>query len=103
MKKDERGFIIYPTVYSNKIKYNYFDDDGLSYSYLKGEKLEISFMIDVSEKDINILINKKGNYKPLYKEIEILLPIGEKRNILFNNTKIELDKKGNYLSFKIEL
>lgn len=103
MKKDERGFIIYPTVYSNKIKYNYFDDDGLSYSYLKGEKLEISFMIDVSEKDINILINKNGNYKPLYKEIEILLPIGEKRNILFNNTKIELDKKGNYLSFKIEL
>ena len=82
---------------NEKAVYQFYDDDGSSFDYESGKYILADFEITMSgENQIHINVNKKGSYKPDWREIEIAIHgISEKWNILINRKPFLAERKSN--------
>lgn len=86
VEDDYRAVEIFPPkgVSKQSYVYEWFEDDGIS------QKPEISkFVIKYSSTDEEVLVRfeKEGKYSPVWKELSVILPVGDKRKLLFGEGK----------------
>lgn len=78
-----REFFIYP-LQKGKTQISIYDDDGFTYEYLQNKFLELIVELNCTETNINLMIYKKGDWKPAYDSIKMILPVNETRTFTVN-------------------
>lgn len=93
VEDDYRAVEIFPPkgVSKKTYVYEWFEDDGIS------QRPEISkFVVKYASTEEEVLVSfekAEGKYVPVWKELSIILPVGEKRKVLFGEGK-EFSKRG---------
>ncbi len=61
-----------------------FDDDGETHGWQKGNALWLSWTLTSSASRLELIIEKRGDYQPAWRDMAISLPPGEKRPLWVN-------------------
>lgn len=64
-----------------------FDDDGESHGWQQGNALWLNWTLSSSTTRIDLTVEKRGDYQPAWREITLLLPAGEHRELWVNGEK----------------
>ncbi|KYN66504.1 glycoside hydrolase family 31 protein [Pantoea agglomerans] len=64
-----------------------FDDDGESHGWQQGNALWLRWTLSSSATRIDLTVEKRGDYQPAWREIALLLPAGESRELWVNGGK----------------
>ncbi|MDF9911755.1 UNVERIFIED_ORG: alpha-glucosidase (family GH31 glycosyl hydrolase) [Pantoea brenneri] len=64
-----------------------FDDDGESHGWQQGNALWLRWTLCSSATRIDLTVEKRGDYQPAWREIALLLPAGESRELWVNGGK----------------
>ena len=64
-----------------------FEDDGESHRWEQNHALWLNWDICSDEQRINITLTQRGDFKPAWKTLDIVLPEGETREVLVNGVK----------------
>ncbi|WP_249871286.1 glycoside hydrolase family 31 protein [Oceanobacillus saliphilus] len=81
---EERGLLIYPTLGEGYFTASFYEDDGESFNYKKGEFAYIKTVIQTYEDKVDIRLAVEGDYHLPYDHIKLYLPSTEKRSIFIN-------------------
>ncbi len=82
-----RELKVYPLRGTGVAKGSLFDDDGESWGYQQGNALWLEWEIRSTAQEIHISFNRKGDYLPAWKELELTLPAGETRRLVVEGTE----------------
>jgi len=94
--KDERGFMLFPTMGSGENEYSLYEDDGITNDYKKGICTFVKLKMQSTENKIEINISTKGNYQLSYTAVRIYLPKSEVRQIVVNNKYVDKNNNNVY-------
>jgi len=64
-----------------------FEDDGESHRWEQNHALWLNWDICSDEQRINITLTQRGDFKPAWKTLDIVLPEGETREVRVNGMK----------------
>lgn len=81
---NQRELLIMPLLDKGHTTVTLFDDDGVSFDYLKDNYFSLNLNMQCTDNTIELTINKSGNFIPEYNEISLTLPFGEKRELIIN-------------------
>ncbi len=81
---DVRELKVYPLQGTGVSHGSLFEDDGESWGYKKGNALWLNWEIRCTADEIHVTFSRKGDYQPAWKEMKLLLPAGEKRQLLID-------------------
>ena len=89
VEDDYRGVEIFPPagVSSKTYEYTWYEDDGIA-SKLKMSSFVLKYSSTESEIVVEFSKGVESEYEPLWKDLDIILPVGEKR-IVFGAEKVE--------------
>ncbi|MEH7379253.1 glycoside hydrolase family 31 protein [Bacillus sp. JJ1533] len=85
---DERGILIYPSLTPGVNTYQFYEDDGESMNYQKGEYSFLVVNTTTSEDKVEIKVSVGGSYNIPYETVMIHLPKNEKRKVSINGRLI---------------
>lgn len=85
--KDERGFMFFPHKQEGESRFSLFEDDGVSYEYAEGQYSMIQVSMKTTENQIEVMIEKEGEYILTYHQIRLYFPSSETRKIVINGAE----------------
>ncbi|MBE3578618.1 MAG: glycoside hydrolase family 31 protein [Caldanaerobacter subterraneus] len=88
--KKRKVLWIFPHVKEGRTFLKFFEDDGFSERYLKGEYAFLNVELESFEDKVQIRLEKEGEFVLPYEEIKLQFPVVEKREIVvyFQNKKV---------------
>ncbi|MDN3019101.1 glycoside hydrolase family 31 protein [Paenibacillus sp. BSR1-1] len=86
--EDARGIRLYPSLREEHISERFYEDDGISLNYTKGESSFLLVDMKTTKESVEIQITMEGNYQLPYDSVSIYLPKTEKRNLYVNGEAI---------------
>lgn len=96
--EDERGIRIYPSLVEEHRSERFYEDDGVSLNYTKGEYSFLSVDTKTTRDCVEINLSVEGNYQLPYDTVTIHLPKTENRNVYVNGQLINAE-----LPFEVKL
>jgi alpha-glucosidase len=91
--KDERGFMFFPHKQVGESKFSLFEDDGISYEYVNGDYSVIQVTMKSTENQIEVTIEKEGQYILSYDQIRLYFPSSETRKIFISGEEMTSNPK----------
>ena len=88
----QRSLHLFPLPGEGNATGSLFEDDGESYGWQQGMALWLSWEIEYTAKRINVRFNRRGEYRPAWRGLNIVMPEGEVRELW-----IEGEKTSSYL------
>ncbi|HBO37485.1 MAG TPA: alpha-glucosidase [Pasteurellaceae bacterium] len=79
-----RELLVFPFKHHGESNSTIFDDDGESFSYLRGQYIQLSIKLVCDEKVIYLDIQRIGDWIPSYQDVVIKLPKQENRKLMIN-------------------
>ncbi|NHM32291.1 TIM-barrel domain-containing protein [Neobacillus terrae] len=86
--EDARGIRLYPSFREEQVSERFYEDDGISLNYTKGESSFLLVDMKTTKESVEINISMEGNYRLPYDSVSIYLPKTEKRNLYVNGEVI---------------
>ncbi|WP_223592553.1 glycoside hydrolase family 31 protein [Neobacillus bataviensis] len=86
--EDARGIRLYPSLREEHISERFYEDDGISLTYTKGESSFLLVDMKTTKESVEIQIAMEGNYQLPYDSVSIYLPKTDKRNLYVNGEAI---------------
>ncbi|WP_428241694.1 TIM-barrel domain-containing protein [Gynuella sp.] len=81
---NERQLAIFPLMGSGHSQTDIFDDDGESYGYQQEQYLHLAIQMTCTGQDINLQIQRTGQFQPAYTSLQLQLPESETRRLIIN-------------------
>ncbi|TNH08473.1 glycoside hydrolase family 31 protein [Testudinibacter sp. TR-2022] len=81
---NQRELLIMPFLDKGETTITLFDDDGVSFDYLNRQHFSLNLNMKCTDNNIELTINKHGDFIPEYTEIVLTLPSGESRKLTVN-------------------
>ncbi len=82
-----RELQLWPAPGDARTEGEFFDDDGESHGWRQGNALWMRWALRSSSDRLELTLEKRGDYQPAWREIEVLLPAGERRELWINGEK----------------
>ncbi|PVH76098.1 glycoside hydrolase family 31 protein [Cadophora sp. DSE1049] len=79
VEDDYRAVEIFPAAGTCEFLYSWYEDDGIA---AKPEISTFTLKYASTDEGISVGLGKSGNFVPAWKELHIILPVGEKRPVL---------------------
>lgn len=89
IKQEVRELHIFPLVSAGETCGEIFEDDGESFGYRDGNALWLNWRLTSDTNRIDLKIDVKGNYVPVWDTLKMVLPQGEKRSLYVNGQAVE--------------
>lgn len=84
MTEEERELYIFPLQQDGTTSGEVFEDDGETFAYREGKALWLNWTLTCSTERLDLNIETKGSYIPVWKELIAVLPNGENRTLYIN-------------------
>ncbi|SMB87648.1 alpha-glucosidase [Pasteurella testudinis DSM 23072] len=81
---NRRELLIMPFLDQGETTITLFDDDGISFDYLNNKYFGLHLNMKCTDNNIELTMNKRGDFIPEYTEIVFTLPSGESRKLIVN-------------------
>lgn len=81
---DERTFYIYPPKGVGTFSRRFFEDDGHTNNYIKGQYAVINVEVKASDDEIVVNYLVEGDYELPYEKFDFQLPLSETRQVIIN-------------------
>nr|WP_240688971.1 glycoside hydrolase family 31 protein [Ammoniphilus sp. YIM 78166] len=85
---DERGFMFYPHQQTGESQFSLYEDDGVSTAHEKGDFAIIHVTMKTSQTQIDVTLQKEGNFDLPYQQVRLYFPASEARKIVVNGTTL---------------
>jgi len=66
-----------------------FEDDGESWGYQQGNALWLNWEMRSDAEAIHVSFQRKGDYQPAWKTLQIALPAGESRQLYIDGVAVD--------------
>lgn len=83
-KDTQRELHVFPAPAEDASSGMLFEDDGESHGWKEGHALWLNWEIASNDQRINITLTQRGDFKPAWKTLNIVLPQGEEREVWVN-------------------
>jgi alpha-glucosidase len=88
----QRSLQVFPLPGAGKASGSLFEDDGESHDWQQGMALWLAWDIEYTDQRINLRFTRRGEYRPRWRGLNVVLPVGETREVW-----IEGEKTSSYL------